>query len=269
MKPSWLYQQDSLCVAAVLFVAMILASEAASRLGRRWHPLADDLRRGHFLAVIGSLLALFALLLSFTFSISANRYDTRRQLVIKDANVLGGLYMMSSLLPDAPRKQFKQALREFLDARAQAGALRHTPTAPEMAQFLALSDTLQQRMWDVIREAAAIQPPPRVIDSMLKGLLDEQSIQAERLVAYESRVPDPVIWLLLCGALVAIGAIGLAGGFGNHRGLPARVFFAVMICGTIDVVLDLDKPRQGFIQVSQTPILRLQQVIDRDLESKS
>ena len=103
---------------------------------------------------------------------------------------------------------------------------------------------------------------------MLKGLVDAASIQRERLLAFESRVPDPVIWLLLWGALVAIGAVGLAGGLGNHRGLPARIIVSTLICGTIYVVLDLDKPHQGLIQVSQTPILGLQQVMNRDPQSK-
>jgi hypothetical protein len=39
-------------------------------------------------AVLGSLLGLLALLLSFTFAMSAARYDARRQLVVKDANQL-------------------------------------------------------------------------------------------------------------------------------------------------------------------------------------
>jgi hypothetical protein len=67
---------------------------------------------------------------------------------------------------------------------------------------------------------------------------------------------------------VAIGAVGLAGGLGNHRGLPARLIVSTMICGTIYVVLDLDKPHQGLIRVSQTPMLNLQQILDRDPESK-
>jgi hypothetical protein len=219
--------------------------------------------------VIGPLLGLLALLLSFTFSISANRYDTRRQLVVQDANVLSGLYMMSGLLPDAPRKEFKQALRAFLDLHAQPVALPRNVTADQVAQALLQSDRIQERMWNVIREAGSMQPPPRGIDAMLKGLIDAASIQRERMLAYESRVPDAVIWLLLWNSIIAICAIGLSGGLGNHRGLPARVFVAIMICGTIDVVLELDKPRQGLIRVSQTPILRLLQVINRDPESKS
>src|SRR5258708_4166274 len=113
MKPSWLYQQESIWVVAALLVAMNAAAEIASRLGRHWYPRADDLRRGHFVAVLGSLLGLLALLISFTFAMSANRYDARRQLVVTEANVLGGLYLQSGLLPEAPRKEFKEQLRRY------------------------------------------------------------------------------------------------------------------------------------------------------------
>ncbi len=103
---------------------------------------------------------------------------------------------------------------------------------------------------------------------MLKGLIDASSIHRERLRAYESRVPDPVIWLLLFGALTAMSAVGLAGGLGNHRGMPARVIVSLLLCATIYVILDLDRPNRGLIRVSQTPMIHLQRVFDRDPETK-
>jgi hypothetical protein len=50
---------------------------------------------------------------------------------------------------------------------------------------------------------------------------------------------------------------GFLGGLGNHRGLPARIAVSLMLCGTIYVTLDLDKPHQGLIKVSQSPMLHL------------
>jgi len=268
MKQSWLYQLDSIWVVAALLVAMNLTAELGSRLGRRWFPRADDLRRGHFVAVLSSLLGLLALLLSFTFAMSANRYDTRRQLVVTEANVLGGLYLQSGLLPETPRRQFKGVLREYVDFRAQAAALRRDPTEAHVAQRVAESDAIFRRMWNVIQEEALAQPPTHGAEAMLRGLVDAASIHRERLQAFEGRVPDAVIWLLLCGALVAMTAVGLAGGLGNHRGVPARVTVSILICGTIYVVLDLDKPHQGLIQVSQTPMLGLERVLDDDPEAQ-
>jgi hypothetical protein len=83
---SWLYRQHPICLVAVLMVVMTLTAEIGFRLGRRWHPRTDDARRSHLASVMGSLLGLLALLLSFTFAMSANRYDTRRQMVMSEAS---------------------------------------------------------------------------------------------------------------------------------------------------------------------------------------
>ncbi len=217
MKPSWLYQQQSICVAAALFLAMTAASELGCRLGRHWYPRADDIRRGHLVAVLGSMLGLLALLVSFTFAMSANRYDARRSLVIAEANALGGLYLQTSLLPDLPRREFKQQLRQYLDLRRQVSQLHHDASSEQAAQMIDHSNAIHGRMWKLIQEAALAEPHAHVADGMLKGLIDASSIQRERLLAFESRVPDPIVWLLLWGALVAMSAVGLAGGLGNHR----------------------------------------------------
>jgi len=79
MNSSWLYQLDTLWIVIALLVAMALAGEIGSSVGRRWHPRTDDARRGHIGSVLGSLLGLLALLLGFTFAMSATRYDLRRQ----------------------------------------------------------------------------------------------------------------------------------------------------------------------------------------------
>lgn len=267
MKPSWLYQQDSIWIVAGLLVAMMLAGEVGCRLGRHWYPRADDLRRSHLGSVLGSLLGLLALLLSFTFAMSASRYETRRQLVAGDADALGALRLQSHLLPEEPRKSFKRLLDRYVDLRADASFLRDE-LAWELTGSISEAEKLQEEMWTLVQDAVQAQPAARGADAMLKGLIDAASIHRERLRASESRVPDAVIWLLLFGSLTAMSAVGLAGGLGNHRGLPARIIVSILLCGTIYVILDLDRPNRGLIRVSQTPMLHLQMVLDRDPETR-
>ena len=265
MTSSWLYKQDSIWVVLALLAGMALAGEIGCRLGRRWHPRTDEARIGHIRAILGSVLGLLALLLSFTFAMSADRYNVRRQLVVRDANVLSGVYLQSDLLPDAARKAFKQRLRQYVDLRAQIAFLHHDANDKETAQATIHSEKIHEQMWKVIKAAENL--PPLQADEMFKRLIDAMSIYHERIFSWESRVPDPVIWLLLFGALTAMCAIGFFGGLENHRGLPARILVTLLLCGTIYVVLELDKPHQGIMPVSQSPMLHLKRILDDDPEA--
>ena len=85
---------------------------------------AETTGRFYSIAVQGSLLALLALLLGFTFNMSTQRYETRRRLVMDDANVLGVLWLQSSLLPEPQRSKFEPLLRQYIEARADAAILK-------------------------------------------------------------------------------------------------------------------------------------------------
>jgi len=248
--------------------AMTVTAEIGFHLSRRWRSRTDDLRREHFGLIMGSLLGLLALLLSFTFAMSANRYDARRQLVIGEANVLSGLYLQSSLLPDAPRQAFKQQLAQYVEFDALVAYLHRERTAEEAARANDRAEEIHHQMWKVVRDSTASDPPPKIADVMLKDLVSALSAHHDRVYALESRVPDSVIWLLLIGCLTGMGAIGLFGGLGNHRGFPARIIVTILLCATIYVVIELDRPREGLIKISQTPILHLKEILDRDPETK-
>lgn len=263
MSASWLYRQEPLWILASLVVAMVLVGELATRLGRHWYPHADDIRRGHLVSVQISVLGLVALLLSFACFLSNNRYETLRVLVVSDANSLNALYLRSSLLPDPPRKEFKQLLRQYVDLNSQVALLRHHTSAGETAQ----AESLQGQMWKLIANAAQRESSPKVAEPMLQGLIEASSIQRERMFAFEGHVPDAVIWLLLLGAVIATAMIGFSGGLGNHRAVPARIILAILLCATTYVLLDLDHPHEGFIRVSQSPMLHLKQIMDRDPET--
>jgi len=268
MKSDWLYHQNEFLIVLALLVAMVIAAEVGFRLGRRWHVRSDDASRRHFGSIMGSLLGLMALLLSFTFAMSANRFDNRRQLVLADANALEALYLESDLLPDASRRAFKQNLRQYVELRSQIAFLRRDPTSAETAARTARSDAIHAQIWKAVKSSAQADPPVRIADEMLKGLTVSLGIQRQRMFAWESRVPDSIIWLLLLGCISGITAIGLAEGLGNHRGLPARTIVTLLLCATICVVLDLDRPHEGLINISQSPMLQLQQILQRDPETK-
>jgi len=51
--------------------------------------------------MIAAILGLLAFRLAFTFGVAASRFDTRRELVLDEANAIGTTFLRAALLPTA------------------------------------------------------------------------------------------------------------------------------------------------------------------------
>ena len=81
-----------------LFLGMLVL-EVGWRIGARRlaeDPNGADAGVG---AVEGAVFALLGLLIAFTFSEAASRFDTRRQLIVEETNDIGTAYLRLDLLP--------------------------------------------------------------------------------------------------------------------------------------------------------------------------
>ena len=89
----------------------------------------------------------------------------------------------------------------------------------------------------------------------LNEMIDEQG---RREAGLERHVPELVLLLLYVTFLMASGIVGYAAGIGGHRPSLATHIMATLIVVLVFIVLDLDRPRRGFIQVSQESLVSLQ-----------
>ena len=82
-----------------LLVGMLFLLEVGRRIGL-WRMAVDtEGARAGIGTVEGALLALLGLLIAFSFSGAAARFDARRQQIIDEANDIGSAYMLVDLLP--------------------------------------------------------------------------------------------------------------------------------------------------------------------------
>ena len=70
--------------------------------------------------VDGAVFGLLGLLVAFTFSGAATRFDARRQLVVEEANAIGAAYLRLDVLPAAAQPALRARFREYLDSRLAA-----------------------------------------------------------------------------------------------------------------------------------------------------
>src|SRR6185295_17125674 len=129
-----------------VLVVLLLAVEMGSWIGLRHRASLDQHGRNNITTGEAALLGLLALLLSFSFSMSASRYDTRRALVLEESNAIGTTYFRARLLPEPHRREVADLLREYVDVRLDFYDAGIDPD--KLRQAYEKTDDLQGRLWN-------------------------------------------------------------------------------------------------------------------------
>jgi hypothetical protein len=229
-----------------------LALEAGYRLGRWRHARSVEEKDAPVGAMVASILALLAFMLGFTFSLAAARFEGRRQVVLEEANAIGTAYLRARLLPEPQRAEAAKLLREYVDVRVRG------VREGKVAEALARSEELHAQLWSQATAAAEKSPTP-ITGLFIQSLNEVIDLHSKRvLVGLRSRIPI-VIW----GGLFALAAIGMAStgyqaGLSATRRSPAMLLLVVAFAGVLFLIADLDRGREGFLQVSQEAMTDLQ-----------
>lgn len=257
-----LYRIDSGWIAAVLLVTMLAAIEAGYRIGARRKAGGNDDLKEHVNGLQSAVLGILALLLGFTFSLALQRFDERSQAVVGEANAIGTAALRAQLLPAALRTDTLGQLREYVDLRVRASAVPLDDRAA-MAQMRAQAEQAQARLWNRAREAAELDTAaytPILFVESVNALIDAF---ASREAALDRHVPELVLWLMHVTFLMAAGIVGYAAGFAGHRPSLVSTIMVGLIVVLVFIILDLDRPRRGLIQVDHAPLVELQASLSR------
>src|SRR6476469_4199228 len=101
-----------------VFIGMLACAEMGRRLGlghlaREPKKLAEGAG-----AAEAAVFGLLGLLIAFTFSGAASRFEDRRHLVTEEANAIGTAYLRVDLLPADAQPELRRLFRRYTDVRA-------------------------------------------------------------------------------------------------------------------------------------------------------
>ncbi len=236
----------------LLIFAVIGGASALGVLAGRHLRASSEGYREPIGVLQGALLGVVGLILAFGLSLAVGRYQDRRADVVTDANTIGTAYLRAQTIAEPQRTRSLALLRSYNDL-----AIRVTYEIPGSAAIGATSaqqGQLQRRLWRLAGESVNARPrdsAPRLYLESLNDMIDHQTV---RLSGLNNRVPDPVLWLELVGAAVALGLLALYLSV-LGKGLIPIVVAAVIVSFLVFVTFDLDRPTRGMIQIPATPLL--------------
>ena len=248
---------DSLPIWAIIVGFAVLSLgcyELAFRAGRWWQARTPGEQEGPNGVLVGSLLGLMAFLLAVTMGMAADRFDTRRALVVEEANAIGTAYLQADYLPDAEADQMKALLREYLPLRIASD------DTEQVQANIRRSLELHAEMWAIAAAVAKSGHSPDLVSSFGESLTDVVSLNQTRIVSgLYARVPETVLLLLLVGSILSLGMVGFTAGVAGQRSVLSAVVLVIALGATLTLVIDLDRPQEGFLKVSQRALSDVQQ----------
>jgi len=245
-----------LWVVFVAVVAVVVGSvEFGFRLGAGRVRKHEGARQASSGTLVAATMGLLAFMLTFTFGQGWALFDSRRLLVVEEANAIRGVFLRTDLLIEPERTESRALLREYVQVRlngAQEGGL---PAA------LARSKQIHQRLWEIAVAATKEQPGPSA--GMFAQSVSEiitLHFKRER-VALHTRVPVAILGTLLFLAALAMTSMGYHVGLAAERTPYVMFSLAFAFSAVMILIFDLDRVREGSLRVSQQAMVELGRTI--------
>lgn len=201
--------------------------------------------------VVSAVLGLLALLMGFTFSLAVDRFETRRTLVLEEANAIGTTYLRAQLLEQPHRERISRLLVNYTDNRI---ALAKAPP-DRVAPLLAANDRMLTDLWAATASAFVTIKGIDFSSTFVDGVNNVIDLDAARKTARMARVPSEVFFVLFVYLIVTAGVLGYV--FVGTRGRGAAIFMLVLLTLSLLLILDIDRPNKGGIRESQTAMEQL------------
>lgn len=242
--------QWAVVLSVGLFVGVLACLEIGYRIGSRSFTRNPESAHEGIGVIEAAIFSLLGLLLGFSFAGGTARLDTKRQLIVQEANAIGTAYLRLDLLPASQQPEMRRLFRAYLDARLRVyGKL---PDLQASEQELARAQKIQQEIWSLAVAASHDDPSQNTARLLLPALNEMIDITASRAIALHTHLPPLIFALLISVALLSGLLAGYAMAKRKTRSWLHIVLYALVLAITVYVVLDLEYPRFGLIRLDAT-----------------
>ena len=237
---------DHFAIYGILVVCMVLALGWGHWLGRR-HQASGDVTAKDWVGIVdGPILAIYGLLLAFSFYGAMQRFDERRKLIVEESIGLAAAYRQTDLLPEADRPPLQKLLRNYVQTQSE---LRERGIPEGRGELHRRSREMFEQLWDAA-VAATSNPEAREVRRALLATLgdvDRISTTSATLPYLHPPLVIPVILLLL--SMVSAFLLGYQTSTIHRQSWAHLALFVIFFAAVTYLIVDLEYPRLGAIRI--------------------
>ncbi len=233
-------------VSIALFVGMMLMMSLGKNLGTQQLMKRPDKERSPYGSLEAAVFGLLGLLIAFSFSGAASRLESRKKMVIDEANCIGTAYLRLDFLPAETQAILKEKYRQHVKLRLET--FHHFPDLDLVKETYRKNQDLLSDIWTQSVAACKTLKDPAVTSAVVNATNAMIDMTTSR--TRQSLMHQPVIIFALLFAL-ALGCSLLAGygmAINRARNKIHQIWFALIMSIVIYVILDIEYPRAGIIR---------------------
>ena len=199
--------------------------------------------------VVGGMLGLMAFLLAFCIGIVINQHNGRKAMVVEEANAVGTAYLRAGFLGESDRDLSRNLLREYVEIRLAVAADESV-----LESTLTRSEEIHGELWSIVEDNVHQGQDSDIMALLVASINDVIDVHSLRLAAVALRLPE-LLWLVLYAAtMLSFLLVGISSGADGKRDPLAILLFALALVAVLMIIVDLDRPQQGVLTVSQTAL---------------
>lgn len=244
-------------IYVILVLTGVLITESGYRIGLYWHGRYPKQREQAVGSLVGATLALLAFLLVFLVGMASDRFDNRRRLVVAEANAIGTTFLRAGFLPEPYRSETRQLLREYVDIR-----LAVAQDITKLDATVSRSEAIHTVLWNRAEMLARANDESSMVALYITSVNAVIDVHSERAKAVSTRVPISM-WLVVgFAATLTLMMVGFQTGVLESRSFVAVMALLLVFAAVLLLIIDLDRPYEGLLSVSQQALVDLQRIIN-------
>jgi hypothetical protein len=199
-----------------------------------------------------AIFGLIVLILAFSFSFAAERFEARRALVVQEADAVGAAYAHLDFLPLAQRSAAQTLMHDY--AAARVGALSETTYAWNDGPSTSKARAIHERLWELASADVRADPYNVAYLSLAETIDKMGDITDFQTAAINNHVPAPILGIVILCTFVGAGLLGLTFGRVKSPNRALSLIFCVIFAATVFTIVDLDHPKGGLLKIDVAPM---------------
>ena len=232
-------------------VVVLIAAEIGFRIGIWLQRRDPDSEKTAITGVmVGGMLGLMAFLLAFSIGIVINQHTGRKAMVVTEANAVGTAYLRAGFLDEPDLTSTRDLLREYVEVRLAAAA---DPEAL-LESAMTRSEEIHGQLWSIVEDNVRQGNESDIMAIFVESINEVIDVHSLRLAAFELRLPSVLGIVLYAATVLSFLLVGVASSSDGKRDPFAILLFSLAFVAVLMILVDLDRPQQGLLTVSQTAL---------------